>query len=73
MIKLAMGLSRAKAKETVIVGDRLDTDIAVGKKLGLRTILVLSGIVKRSDVARAEGTRIAPEFVFKNLEEVSLN
>ncbi len=71
MVNLAMDLARAKAKETAIIGDRIDTDIAVGRKLGLRTILVLSGIAKRSDVERAKGTRVYPAFVFKNIEEVS--
>jgi NagD protein len=70
MVKIAMGLAGAKAKETAIIGDRLDTDIAVGRKLGLRTILVLSGISTSQDVKRVSGTGLAPHFVREDIEKV---
>jgi HAD superfamily hydrolase (TIGR01450 family) len=70
MVKIAMSLAGAKAKETAIIGDRLDTDIAVGRKLGLRTILVLSGISTSQDVKRVNETDLAPHFVHENLERV---
>jgi len=37
-------------KKTAIVGDRLYTDIALGKKHGILSILVLSGETKLDDV-----------------------
>ena len=42
----------------MIVGDRVETDIAMGKQLGLATILVLSGVTRSDDpriAALAEG------------------
>ena len=36
--------------EVVMVGDRLDSDIAVAKKAGVRSVLVLSGITKKEDL-----------------------
>jgi 4-nitrophenyl phosphatase len=69
MIKIAMGSVGAKPGKTAIVGDGLDTDIAVGKRLGLRTILVLSGVSAEEDVEAAKGTELAPDFVYRDLKE----
>jgi 4-nitrophenyl phosphatase len=50
--------------EAVMVGDRLDTDIAAGHKAGLTTALVLTGVASRDDLSRAE---ILPDYVFADL------
>ena len=36
--------------ETLIIGDRMDTDIIAGIESGIETALVLSGITKRADL-----------------------
>jgi len=50
--------------EAVMVGDRLDTDIAAGHRAGLMTALVLTGVAQREDLASAE---ILPDYVFADL------
>ncbi len=53
-----------------IFGDRLYTDIAVGKRHGVTAVLVLSGETKQADVdAAAEKDR--PDYVFPSLDEVN--
>ena len=53
-----------------IFGDRLYTDIAVGKRHGVTAILVLSGETKTEDVdAAAEADK--PDYVFPSLDEVN--
>ena len=55
--------------EMCIFGDRLYTDIALGKKFGVTSILVLSGETQPADVdAAADGDK--PDFVFDSLADV---
>ncbi len=69
MIKLALEILRSKPSETAIVGDRLDTDITAGKRAGVTTILVLSGVSKRRDVVKAKG-KITPDFVINRMRDL---
>lgn len=39
--------------QAAMIGDRLDTDVVGGRRAGLRTILVLTGVTSRADAARA--------------------
>jgi len=50
--------------QVAMVGDRLYTDIVMGHNAGVKTILVLSGEAKESDITAAE---IKPEHVFAGL------
>jgi 4-nitrophenyl phosphatase len=58
-------------KNTAMVGDRLNTDIAGGKAAGLKTILILSGITTLEDLAQANG--LQPDYVFKDISELAEN
>jgi len=44
MMELSLELLGTKKEETLVVGDRLETDIAAGKAVGCPTALVLSGV-----------------------------
>ena len=68
-ITLAVALERLglTAGECVIVGDRLETDIAMGKAAGLATILVLTGITRAGDPAIG---RWQPDHVLASLEDL---
>ena len=58
-----------KNDEMCIFGDRLYTDIALGKKFGVTAVLVLSGETKPADVDAAE-VQDKPDFVFDSLNDV---
>ena len=66
MIAEATGYTK---EEMCIFGDRLYTDIALGKKHGVTAILVLTGETQMSDVDAATVAE-KPDFVFPSLAEV---
>lgn len=52
MFRSALNRISAHSENTVMVGDRMDTDIVAGIEAGLDTILVLSGSTKRPELDR---------------------
>lgn len=68
MLELALESLGAGRRETAIIGDRLTTDIVGGQRLGLTTILVLTGVTARADLEESE---IKPDLVFQDLAELT--
>jgi NagD protein len=52
MIRDALNILGAHSKSTVMVGDRMDTDIRAGVEAGVETVLVLSGVAQRDEISR---------------------
>lgn len=52
MMRMALNYLDVHSEETVMVGDRMDTDIYAGVTSGMDTILVLSGVTSREDITR---------------------
>ncbi|MGH6991649.1 MAG: HAD hydrolase-like protein, partial [Stellaceae bacterium] len=52
MFRSAMNRIQAHSETTVMIGDRMDTDVVAGIEAGLETILVLTGSTRAADVAR---------------------
>ena len=52
MLRLALNSIGAHSEGTIMVGDRMDTDIIGGVQAGMETVLVLSGVTRREDVDR---------------------
>lgn len=50
MIRAALRRLGSHSEDTVMIGDRMDTDIMGGVESGMKTILVLSGLTNREDV-----------------------
>ncbi len=67
MVELAVEKAGFTKEETVLIGDRLYTDIASGENAGVSTIFVLSGEGTLDDLAKSE---TKPTFVMENIEEV---
>ncbi|MFH1833682.1 MAG: HAD-IIA family hydrolase, partial [bacterium] len=77
ILAAATGLS---SSQTLFVGDRLDTDIAMGRAVGMVTVLVLTGVTGEDDLRRArDGAGSAeagadspalPDYVLSDLGEL---
>ncbi|QDB78767.1 HAD family hydrolase [Georgenia sp. 311] len=52
MMRSALNRIDAHSESTVMIGDRMDTDVVSGLEAGMRTILVLSGSTKPEQVDR---------------------
>ena len=52
MMRAALNQLGAHSESTVMVGDRMDTDVLAGVEAGMRTVLVLSGIVRAEEIDR---------------------
>ena len=52
MMREALRAIDAHSETTVMIGDRMDTDIVAGIEAGLQTILVLTGITSREEAQR---------------------
>ncbi|MFB6072587.1 MAG: HAD-IIA family hydrolase [Halobacterium sp.] len=54
-------------EECVLVGDRLDTDVAMGERVGMTTVLVRTGVATDADVA---ASTVRPDHVVDSLSDV---
>jgi phosphoglycolate/pyridoxal phosphate phosphatase family enzyme len=62
------GLAEVPKRNVWMIGDRLNTDVKFAKNVGIRSILVLTGVAHREEVQFAdEGNR--PDFICANLAE----
>jgi NagD protein len=52
MMRSALNALGTHSQSTVMIGDRMDTDVVAGIEAGLGTILVLSGVTAQADVER---------------------
>jgi HAD superfamily hydrolase (TIGR01450 family) len=64
ILDVALQALGVQAHDCVIVGDRIETDIVMGKALGLATVLVLSGVTRAGDPRIAE---LAPDLVLPGI------
>jgi NagD protein len=52
MMRTALRTLNAHSEDSVMIGDRMDTDMVAGIESGLRTVLVLTGVTSREQVQR---------------------
>jgi 4-nitrophenyl phosphatase len=68
MFEAALHLLGTDAAHTLMIGDRLDTDIAGGRAAGFQTALVLTGVATREKLAVSA---VQPDAVFEDLDALA--
>ena len=69
IMRAALNYLDVHSEDTVMIGDRMDTDVVAGVQSGLQTILVLSGITAREEVERYP---YRPTWVVESVAEIEL-
>jgi len=69
MMRTALRTIGAHSEETVMIGDRMDTDIIAGTEAGMETALVLTGVTTREAVARFP---YQPTHVLDSIADITL-
>ena len=69
IIEAALALTQTPPGYSAMVGDRLYTDVAMARRAGLVSVLVLSGETRAEDLA---GTPDRPDYVFPSVRELGL-
>jgi len=67
MMELSLEILSTTKEETLIVGDRLETDIAAGQAVGCPTAAVLSGVSSKEQV---DAWMPSPTIIAENLSEL---
>ena len=69
MAEVILNVMKLRPNECLIIGDRLSTDIAMGKNCGISTALVLTGVTNLEDLKNVE---MQPDYVFKSVGDLLL-
>jgi NagD protein len=67
MMRMALNYLDAHSENTVMVGDRMDTDIIAGILTGMETILVLTGVTRREDI---DHFPYQPTYIHESVETI---
>ena len=70
MVRTALNYLGVHSEETIIVGDRMDTDIIGGVQNGMDSILVLTGVTRPEQIERYS---YIPTYVYNSVAEIEVN
>jgi NagD protein len=70
MIQAAVEVMGLKPEDCILIGDRLETDIKMGKEFGMATGIVLTGVTDEKTLKEYKHSSIQPDFVFQSIADV---
>jgi phosphoglycolate/pyridoxal phosphate phosphatase family enzyme len=69
MMRTAMSALGTKPEDSIMVGDRVETDILMGHRAGMSTALTLTGATTLEKLAQSE---VKPDYVLERLDQLLL-
>jgi ribonucleotide monophosphatase NagD (HAD superfamily) len=70
MIQTVLDVLGLRPEECILIGDRLETDIKMGKDSGIATGIVLTGVTDEKTLMQYKHTSDQPDFVFQSIVDV---
>jgi NagD protein len=67
MIRAAVDYMGLRPQDCILVGDRLETDLVMGKKAGMAAAVVLTGVTTRESLKKSD---IQPDYVWESVAEI---
>ncbi|MFN8441745.1 MAG: HAD-IIA family hydrolase [Caldilineaceae bacterium] len=68
MMRMALNHLSVHSEDSVMIGDRMDTDIVAGVSSGMDTYLVLTGVTRREDVPKFP---YQPTMIFESIADIA--
>jgi len=70
MVQTVLEVMGLKPEDCILIGDRLETDIKMGKDAGIATGIVLTGVTSEESLRQIKHTPDQPDFVFQSIADV---
>jgi arabinose operon protein AraL len=67
IIQTALEVMALKSEDCILIGDRLETDIKMGRESGMATGIVLTGV---TDEKTLKESSIHPDFIFQSIADI---
>ena len=70
MIQIVLEVLGLRPEDCILIGDRIETDIKMGKEAGIATGIVLTGVTDEQALKKIKHTPSQPDFVFQSIADV---
>jgi HAD superfamily hydrolase (TIGR01457 family) len=70
MIQTVLGVLGLTPADCILIGDRLETDIKMGRDSGIATGIVLTGVTNEKMLQESKHGPLQPDFVFQSIADV---
>ncbi len=70
MVQTVLDVMGLSPEECILIGDRMETDIKMGKDAGIATGIVLTGVTDEKSLSGYKHSSLQPDFVFQSITDV---
>jgi ribonucleotide monophosphatase NagD (HAD superfamily) len=67
MVEITLQGLGLQADDCLMIGDRLETDMLMGKNAGMATALVLTGVTQREDIPHSS---VQPDYTLESVADI---